>query len=175
MVERIYLIGFMGTGKSTVGKGVAARLGFTFLDMDQIIETRAGMTIPELFETYGESYFRELESNVLADIERDTIHAVIATGGGVVIRECNRQILSNGDSKRNRLIIHLTADVDTLVQRLMEDQTRPLLQGEELRARITRLQEERKGLYDFADLTIATDSFSVEEIIEQILQTVALR
>lgn len=173
MVKRIYLIGFMGTGKSTVGKRLAEQLGFTFLDTDLIIEERAGMPIPKIFETSGEMYFRNLETAVLIDLERDSEQAVIATGGGIVLREANRLLLSDGQP--DRLVVHLTANVSTLVRRLEQDSTRPLLRGDDLQTKIIHLQRERKGLYDFADVAIATDLLSTEEIVEQILPILVSR
>jgi shikimate kinase len=173
MVERIYLIGFMGTGKSTVGKGLAERLRYMFLDTDHEIETRAGMSIREIFETHGESYFRDLETEVLEDIENNVRQAVVATGGGIVVKDRNRKLLTS--RPESRLIVQLTADVSTLVHRLMRDRSRPLLRGEELRTRIERLQTERAGLYDLADLTLSTDHQTPEEIIETICRELALR
>ncbi|MGB4372095.1 MAG: shikimate kinase, partial [Halanaerobiales bacterium] len=89
----IALIGFMGSGKSSVGRELARRLAYSFIDTDQEIERKSRMTIPEIFKTYGEAYFRQLEEEVLVEIIENNKEMVLATGGGIILSESNRSIL----------------------------------------------------------------------------------
>src|SRR5205809_659509 len=139
-MRNVVLIGFMGTGKSEVGQSLARRLGWTFIDTDRRIEARQRATVAQIFARHGEEYFRTVEASVVAEAaaRRD---AVIATGGGVVLRPENMM-----DLRRYGGIVSLTAPVDVLVKRLGEAKSRPLLRGD-VRESVVRLLDQRGPLY----------------------------
>jgi shikimate kinase len=167
LTRNVILVGFMGTGKSTVGKLLAKRLGWRFTDMDERIEKEQRMPIRELFRIHGESYFRDLESKTLSTL-LTADKQVVATGGGAVLAEDNRScMLDNG------WVIALTANPDTIVSRVSRDQNRPLLQGN-LQERVHTLLEQRKHAYEFAHLTIDTTQLNTDQIVDLILQDKAL-
>jgi shikimate kinase len=161
------LVGFMGTGKSTVGQALAECLGWRFVDTDQVIVEREGRTIPELFETMGETYFREQESRVLEDV-LDGDHQVVSTGGGSVLREANRETMRAGG-----FVVALTAPPSVLLERLRADANRPLLAGDK-EERVLRLLEERKDAYDFAHFTVDTSESNVRETVDRIMERAAV-
>lgn len=163
MMRNIVLIGFMGTGKTTIGRLLAKRLARPFVDSDRKIEQQCKMSISDMFSLYGESYFREKERDVIAKLARYR-HAVIATGGGVVLASENVLRL-----KRNGVLIALTASVDVILERTSRRHNRPLLEAEERESKIVRLLKERELLYRQADITIDTSDKSPQEIIEMIL------
>lgn len=159
----LYLIGMMGTGKTTIGYQLAQQLGYRFFDTDVLIERVTGQTIKTLFAELGEENFRALESQVLGEVASCT-RSVIATGGGIVLRSENWGLLRHG------LIIWLDAPIALLVERLKEDQTRPLLAEEDLATKLITLSAQRQHLYAEADLHIKiTDTQTPEEIITNIL------
>ena len=164
MKERIFLIGFMGTGKTTIGTLLAARIGYEVIDVDHEIVRREGRTIPELFAEEGEAYFRAAESDVLADLAARS-RVVVTTGGGAVLSAANRDLMS-----RSGAVVCLTATVDEIVRRVSADENRPLLQGDEVRARVETLVNARQGLYDFASCTIDTTGRAREDIVLDIAQ-----
>lgn len=143
----IYLIGMMGTGKTTVGRLVAQHLQYGFLDTDDVITKAAGKTISEVFATDGEESFRNLETDVLAQVCAYTKLAV-ATGGGIILRRQNWSYLHYG------LVVWLDAPVDVLYNRLASDTTRPLLQNANPKEKLHKLALERQALYSEADLHI---------------------
>lgn len=160
--RNIILVGFMGTGKSTVGVMLAEMLGFSFIDTDAQVVKKAGCSIPEIFAEHGEVYFRQIEHEVIAGVLQGK-GQVISTGGGAVLREDNRQaMLGNGQ------VIALTADMDIIVERVRQDRNRPLLQGD-VEERVSQLLEQRKHAYDFADLMIDTTELTVDTIVGIIL------
>jgi shikimate kinase len=168
---RIFLIGFMGTGKTTVGHRLAERLGWSLHDSDEEIVRREGRTISEIFAAEGEPYFRQRESEMLAELSaRD--RAVITTGGGAVLAESNRDLL-----RRSGLVVALEATVDEIVRRVSADENRPLLQAEasERRQRVEQLMAARKGLYDFAELRVNTTAREVESIVDEVMHYLSLR
>jgi shikimate kinase len=162
--NKIVLVGFMGTGKSTVAKLLSDRLDMPRIDLDEAIVTAAGCSIAELFASQGEEAFRELESDVLEDIMRSDKPGVIATGGGAVLRERNRQAMVAGG-----LVVALRASLEQIVERVKGDRSRPLLQGnaEEL---VPKLLEARKHAYDFAHVSIDTTGIPVREVADRIMQ-----
>jgi shikimate kinase len=160
----LYLVGMMGSGKSTAGRHLAELLGYRFLDADTSIEQVAGRSIPELFASEGEAGFRALEAAVLNQIA--SWHSlVVATGGGVVTRPENWGQLHQG------VVIWLDAPEALLLERLRSDATpRPLLQTADPAARLTALLAERQPLYAQADLHIVQDGRPAEEVAAQILE-----
>jgi len=161
-MENIILIGFMGTGKTTVGKSLAVAYPFwTFVDLDQQIEKEAGKPIPDLFRENGEPYFREVESRVL----RDTLQKngqIIATGGGIVLRPQNVEMMLAGG-----VVVALRADEEEIIRRVARSTNRPLLEGDPA-ARVRTLMEQRAGKYDFAPVQIDTTGKTVAAIVQEI-------
>jgi shikimate kinase len=150
--RNIILIGPMGSGKSTIGNIIARRLHREFQDSDHFIEKRTGVDIARIFDVEGEQGFRDRESNALNELlgENDR---VIATGGGSVLRQENRQLL-----KQKGYIIFLDTSVNQQLNRLRRDKKRPLLQTENPRERLETLLAERRSIYlDLADLAVKTD------------------
>ena len=166
-MKNLVLIGFMGTGKSAVGRAVAQRLGRPFIDLDERIETREGRAIAEIFRDQGEPYFRDVESSVIAEAAAQE-GAVIATGGGAVLRPQNVERL-----KANGVLICLRADAETIAKRISRKPSRPLLAGEgDVRERIERLLSQRAPAYAVADVTIDSDDHPVDRVVEEVLRHV---
>lgn len=156
--RNLILIGFMGTGKTTIGRRVASSLGFRFVDTDERIVQRAGKPIPLIFEEDGEEAFRALETKVLGDCAAKS-GQVISTGGGIVTRPENVEILGSAG-----FVIWLRASPDAIFERVSRNRNRPLLQTDDPLETIRRLLAEREGLYEEAcDLTVATDDLTQEE------------
>lgn len=161
--KNIILVGFMGTGKSAVAAVLADKLGWSMVDTDERIVSEAGMSIPDIFERFGEPRFRELESEVLRRVTMQN-RQVIATGGGAVLAEQNRrQMLENG------LVVALVADPETIIQRVGADANRPLLKGD-ARKRVYEMMEQRKDAYRFAPVTIDTTGKSIGQVADLILR-----
>jgi shikimate kinase len=160
----LYLVGMMGSGKSTAGRHLAEQLGYRFLDADSSIEQVAGRSIPELFASEGEAGFRDLEAAVLNQIA--SWHSlVVATGGGVVSRPENWGQMQQG------VVIWLDAPDALLLQRLSADPTpRPLMQSEDPAQRLAELMGQRRPLYAQADLHIVQDGRAPDQVAEQILE-----
>jgi len=160
----LYLVGMMGAGKSAVGRPLAEALGYRFLDADQAIEQVAGRSIPELFAAEGEQGFRHLETQVLTGIAQ--WHSlVVATGGGVVLKPENWGVMRQG------VVIWLDAPEPLLLQRLSADPTpRPLMQADDPAARLAELLQQRRPLYDQADLRIAQAGEAPEQVAAQVLE-----
>jgi shikimate kinase len=148
--QNIMLVGFMGTGKTTVGRMLAEQTKWNFIDTDQWIEEKAAMSIPEIFSQYGETRFRDLETSALQHVLTYS-QQIITTGGGAVIRESNRQLMAESG-----VVIALQARIETIAKRVRQDVKRPLLQGN-VEEKINTLLEQRKGMYDFAHVQIETD------------------
>ena len=160
----LYLVGMMGSGKTSTGRPLAERLGYGFVDADAVIEQAAGCSIPEIFERDGEEGFRKLESQVLSAIsQRHSL--VVATGGGVVTQPENWGLLHSG------IVIWLDVVSDQLLQRLKADSTvRPLLQTTDPEAALNALLNERRPLYGEADLTVVINDETPEAVADGILQ-----
>ena len=160
----LYLVGMMGSGKTSTGRPLAERLGYGFVDADAVIEQAAGCSIPEIFERDGEEGFRKLESQVLSAIsQRHSL--VVATGGGVVTQPENWGLLHSG------IVIWLDVVSDQLLQRLKADSTvRPLLQTADPEAALNTLLNERRPLYAEADLTVVINDEAPETVADGILQ-----
>lgn len=156
--RNVVLCGFMATGKSSVGKRLAALLNRDFLDLDALIEAEAGMPISRIFSLKGEPAFRELESRMVARVA-DRSGCVIAAGGGTILNPENLRRL-----KCNGVVITLEADAETILSRIGAGDDRPLLRVEDKREQIRTLMEQRKQAYAGADFVIDTSSLSVEEV-----------
>jgi len=161
--RNIVLTGFMATGKSSVGRQLANRLGYDFVDVDGLIEAEAGMPIPDIFTSQGEAAFRELEARMV-ELTAGRAGCVIATGGGAIVNPRNLAAL-----KRNGVIVALTADPDVILSRIGAGADRPLLAGGEKRERIQRLLDARASAYAKADLSVDTSNRSVDEVVDQLV------
>ena len=160
----LYLVGMMGSGKTSTGRPLAEQLGYGFVDADAVIEQAAGCTIPEIFERDGEAGFRKLESQVLNAIsQRHSL--VVATGGGVVTQQENWGLLHSG------IVIWLDVVPEQLLQRLKTDSTvRPLLQTPAPDTALNDLLNKRRPLYAEADLTVVINEETPETVADGILQ-----
>jgi len=163
--DNLYLIGFMGTGKSSVADTLSRLLAKPVQEMDAIITARAGMPITEIFDRYGEEYFRNLESNLIMELGKQS-GAVISCGGGAALRAKNVE-----NMKQNGRIILLTASPETILSRIGSSADRPILNGRMNVPDIRALMETRRDAYEAAaDLTIETDGKTVTEVCEEIVQ-----
>jgi shikimate kinase len=166
----IVLVGMMGAGKSTIGRRLAARLRLPFLDADIEIEAaHAGVTIPEIFATHGEPYFRDGEARVIARL-LDNGPAVIATGGGAFMREETRNRIAE-----KAVSIWLKADADVIMKRIKRRADRPLLQTEDPAATVGRLLEAREPVYQSADLTIWSRDVPHDRIVDECIDALRAR
>src|SRR3954462_6694133 len=159
----VVLVGMMGAGKSTIGRRLAARLRLPVLDADIEIEAAASMSIPDIFATHGEPYFRDGEARVIARL-LDNGPAVIATGGGAFMREETRNRIRD-----KAVSIWLKADADVIMKRVKRRADRPLLQTEDPAATVGRLIEQREPVYRTADLTIWSRDVPHERIVDECL------
>ena len=163
----IVLIGFMGAGKSSVGRTLARMTGLPRFDTDEMVATRFGLTIPEVFATHGEEKFRDAETEALRELS-DRGHAIIVTGGGIVLRDENVALLRALGN-----IVHLAADEETLFARISRRSNRPLLQTENPRGTMTELLRARLPIYrQTADLEVDTSLLRHDEVAEQILEKI---
>lgn len=159
----VVLVGMMGSGKSTIGRRLSARLHLPFLDADTEIEAAAGMSIPDIFETHGEPHFRDGEARVIARL-LDGGPTVIATGGGAFMREETRNRIRD-----KAVSLWLKADADIIMKRVKRRADRPLLQTADPAATVGRLIEEREPTYQRADLTIWSRDVPHERIVDECL------
>lgn len=159
----IVLTGFMGTGKSVVGKELAKRLGMSYLSTDELIEKREGTKISAIFQKKGESYFRQVETQIVKEVASLDNH-VISAGGGVVLREENVSAL-----KKNGFIVCLSASPEVILQRTANNRNRPLLEVDDQKKRIKELLKIRKPFYDKADFSVDTSSLSSKEVVKKIV------
>jgi len=164
--HNIALIGFMAVGKSAVGRNLAKRLHKQFIDLDRVIEKRAGFKIREIFEVKGEPYFREMEKQTLHDLLQKPGH-VIATGGGVVMDEENLCLL-----REKTLLICLSASTDAIVTRVGNGTKRPLLKGPNRRERIEELLKQRADKYAQAHITIDTSELTLQQVVDELVRSV---
>lgn len=163
-MKNLILTGFMGTGKSTVGRILARRLGFRYADLDALIVERAGLSINDIFARYGEPHFRALETGVIRDISSHE-GAVVSTGGGAVISPVNRELLHTAG-----VVVNLYATVEEICERLREDCERPLLREGRSRERVSAMMAEREPFYADADLRIDTTGKTVEDVVAVIIK-----
>lgn len=164
--HNIILIGFMGSGKTSVGVHLAERLTYQFKDTDQMIEKKAGDTISRIFSIHGEEYFRNLETDLLKELVPNLDKTVLSTGGGMPVREQNMKLL-----KDLGYVVFLKATKQTTLNRLRGDVSRPLLKGEDLEIKVERMLELRTPIYEkAAHKIIATDGRTIAEITEMIME-----
>ncbi len=163
----IFLIGFMGCGKSTVATNLNQMYGMHVVEMDQVIAEQQKMSIADIFEQYGEPYFRDLESDLLKKIGAGS-NQVISCGGGVVLREQNV-----AEMKKNGQIVLLTAKPENILKRVSGNDDRPILKGRKNVQSIAELMETRREKYEgAADVVVATDDKSITEISEEIIRKI---
>ena len=163
----IALVGMMGVGKTSIGRRLAQKLHIPFVDADQEIVDAAGLSIPEIFERFGEAHFRDGERRVIARLF-DGKRKVIATGGGAFVNEETRRLILD-----RAIVIWLDADIDTLVERTARKGDRPLLAHGNAREILTRLAQERNPLYGQAHIHVKSQSNPHEATLEAILKALA--
>ena len=160
----IILIGFMGAGKSTVSQYLKDVFAMHVVEMDQLIAEREDMSIPDIFATYGEEYFRNLETNLLIEMQSRS-NVVISCGGGTPMRECNVV-----EMKKNGRVVLLTAKPETILDRVKDNHDRPLIENNKTVPFITELMEKRRAKYEAAaDIIIETDGKNELEICEELV------
>ncbi|QSX08642.1 shikimate kinase [Alkalibacter rhizosphaerae] len=162
--NNISLIGFMGTGKTTIGRNLAKALNYEFVDVDRFIEEQEGMTISQIFSCWGETYFRQLETKALKEILQKE-KQVISTGGGIVIKEENRQLLME-----HSFVVALKATPRNLYFRLKESTTRPLIQGPHPERTIRHMMHRRYPYYNQNHFSVETDRHNVADSVSLIME-----
>lgn len=161
----IVLIGFMGCGKSTVARALSSAYNMEIMEMDEIIAQRENMSIPDIFSTYGEEYFRRLETNLLKELQTQK-HKIISCGGGAALRAENV-----AEMRKNGKIFLLTASPETILERVKQDNSRPVLKGRKTAAGIAELMEQRREKYEAAaDVVINTDNKNISDICTEIIR-----
>lgn len=165
--KNVYLVGPMGSGKTTIGSRLASRLGFTFYDCDHEIEARTGASVNLIFEIEGESGFREREHRMLEELTaREGV--LVATGGGAMTEESNRALLRNSG-----IVVYLQTPVEHQLQRLRRDKSRPLLQTEDRRSRLEEMARVRNPQYEsVAHLVFPARSRSIDRAVNQIYKSI---
>lgn len=162
-MKNIYLVGFMGTGKTTVGKILANKLSRKFVEMDQIIEQQQGKKITDIFVKEGEEHFRKLEKDLLKELSVQS-DLVVSCGGGLVCDQENLKILKNTGQA-----FSLFASPEVIFERVKHTKQRPLLNGEDPLSIIRQLLRRRKDFYQNAGTRVDTDNYSAQEVAEYIL------
>lgn len=168
-MTHVVLTGFMAVGKTAVGRRLARRLGRPFVDTDHLIEERAGTSIANIFDEHGEEYFRNLEREVIADLNPAEA-SVISTGGGTFADDANRERLA-----ALGVTVCLLTDFETILKRAQRNDKRPLAQGDEGRKRLERLLDERMPSYRKADILVETDALSIEQSTQRVLSMIEPR
>ena len=167
MNKLVFLIGFMGTGKTTISTSLGAYLSCEVKDTDQMIVDMEKRSIAKIFETNGEEYFRDLETRCLQELDSSAL-SIISCGGGIVLRNQNVDIM-----REKGINVLLTAEPVTILNRIKNDKNRPLLQGRMKEEYITELLERRKKFYEnAADISISTDDKTTDEIICEIVKEI---
>lgn len=163
----IYLVGPMGSGKTTIGQRLAHKLGLAFYDSDQEIEARTGASVNLIFDIEGEAGFRERERQVLAELTAQR-GVLLATGGGTVVSRENRDLLG-----RTGIVVYLRTSVRQQLERLRRDRSRPLLQTRNKEHKLKELAEQRDPLYEeLADLVFPSRSRNIDSAVDQILEAI---
>ncbi|WHH59652.1 shikimate kinase [Petroclostridium sp. X23] len=163
MNKNIVLTGFMGSGKTTVGKIAAEKLNMIFIDVDAYIENEQQKKISDIFEQFGEEYFRNLETDMVKKVALEQ-NAVIATGGGVVLRKENLDYL-----RQNGVIVYLYSNEEAIMRNTSHNTDRPLLKGPDAKARIAELLKKRAAFYSNHDFKIDVSMLTVEQAVEAVL------
>lgn len=164
--KNIYLVGFMATGKSSVGRELADRRNLRFVDLDKIIESKEKKPIPDIFAQQGEVYFRKIETEALVEIsQKDGL--VVSCGGGIVINRDNIRVM-----KETGVVVCLTAEPGVILKRSSSANNRPLLNVADPRKQIELLLEKRASCYALADKTIDTSKLSIKQVAEEVLKLV---
>lgn len=162
----ILLTGFMGAGKTTVGKKLAKRLGYFFIDTDSEIEKEQGCSITEIFKYGGEECFRDLETDILQKLQTKQ-NLVIATGGGMVLRNENRSLMQSLGTR-----VYLKVELQELMRRLKKDKKRPLLQKSKPEEHILEMLQQRKSIYEEAECIIDTTDLSPHQMVTEIIRKI---
>lgn len=166
-MENVFLIGFMGSGKSTIASYLTENYGMEMIDMDQLIVEREGMTISDIFTQKGEQYFRDAETKLLIEMETEQ-NKVVSCGGGVVLREENVQSM-----KKCGQVVLLDAKPETILERVKDDDNRPLLHGNKNVQFIRDMMEKRQPKYEAAaDFVVDTDGKGADIICKEIIEKV---
>lgn len=169
-IDKIFLVGPMGAGKTTIGKQLASALGLSFYDSDLKIQENTGVSISTIFDLEGEEGFRKRESHVLQALA-STRNSVVSTGGGSVLKPENRRLMSSDGT-----VIYLYCDPQQQHERTRHDRNRPLLQGDDPLAKLTELFAQRDPLYrDVADMVIKTDRRPAHAVVQEILRMLSAR
>ena len=164
----VVLIGFMGSGKSTMGIRLSYQLRYVLEDTDKMIEAKAGKTISEIFSQEGEEAFRQMETELLEKLVEKRGQRVYSVGGGTPVRAVNRPLL-----KKLGTVVYLRTRPETIYERLKDDTTRPLLQGEDPLGKIRSLMAEREEAYiETADMVLDVDGMTAEQVVERIAEYV---
>lgn len=157
---QIYLIGFMGTGKTSTGIELAKLMNRELLDSDDLIVKKEGKTIPDIFKEAGEEGFRKIETGIFRNLSQDDNNYIISCGGGAPLRSENVSFM-----KKNGVVVRLTATAETVFKRVKGDTKRPLLQSDDPMKRIIELMSQREDAYsDAADITVSTDGRTPYEV-----------
>ena len=168
-MKNIFLIGFMGCGKSAISYWLSKNCGLKSVEMDQEIVNQEGMSIPEIFETKGETYFRDLETTLLQKIQGQS-DCIVSCGGGVVLRDENIELM-----KKNGCVVLLKASPETILERVKHDENRPLLKGKKDVVSIKEMIDKRWPRYmAAADLVVSVDGRTPKEIGTEILKKVKI-
>lgn len=165
-VRSIILTGFMGTGKSTVGRLLARRLGYGFVDLDELIEKDAGLSVKEIFAAHGEARFRELETKAIEKLASGALGSslVVSTGGGAVVSERNRSLL-----RGLGVLVCLKASGEEILRRVGNRPERPLLYGPGREEKLAKLLGDRQAAYGDCDLEVDTTGMRPEEVVGRVL------
>lgn len=163
----LVLVGFMGSGKTVVGRNISRRIGYGFLDTDHFIEKELGCTIADIFSEKGEAHFRKLETSLAERLDQ-LDNYVIATGGGILTTPGNLDRL-----RRAGVVVFLKADPEGIYARLQRDTKRPKLRGGDLRETVERLLAERMPLYDQSDIVVETKGKAINRVVGEIIQRAA--
>ena len=163
-MHNIVLIGYMGSGKSTVGARLSDRLGIPFEDTDKMIEREQGMSVSEIFEKYGEESFRRMETELLSKLLEKEVGMVLALGGGTPMRQENQEAI-----KALGTVVYLRTKPETVLKRLKGDTTRPLLAGANAGEKVRAMMETRNPVYEaLSDVAVDTDEKKLQRIVDEI-------